>query len=380
MERIKVLHMIAHLHTGGTERQLAQLVKYMNEGDEFLPIVCTFRDGEIRKDIEDAGVRVVIIPKRGRIDPGLIFRLVRFLKAESPQVLNTWLFTANTWGRIAGILAHIPVIVGAERRAQFGKRGFFSRKINKILTHITDIMAVNAHSIKDYLVNIEGINPDKVVVVRNWFDFEKFDEALRRANVSQMRKEFGIGEGDIVVCTVARLAEQKDHATLLKAARIVLDRESRVKFLLVGDGPLREELEALRKSLHLENGVIFAGRREDIPEILAACDIVALSSIREGLPNALIEGMAAGKPIVATNIDGNVELVKDGENGFIVPPKEPQLFAEALLKLVQDEGLRGRMGQAARKFVEENFDRQKAIERLLEVYRELLRKKGVIRQ
>ncbi len=167
---------------------------------------------------------------------------------------------------------------------------------------------------------------------------------------------------------MARLDKQKDHASLLEAARLVPD----AVFVLVGDGPLREELEDRATRLGVEERVLFLGWREDIPEVLACADLFVLPSLYEGLPLALLEAMAAGLPIVATAIGGTSEAVVDGVTGLLVPPGEPRSLAAAIRRALDDEGLARRLGAASRERVRREFSAAAMARRTVSIYEECL--------
>lgn len=186
-----------------------------------------------------------------------------------------------------------------------------------------------------------------------------------------VRHEFGIPEGIPVVGTVANLKAHKGLSYLLHAAVSVRRHVPGVRFILVGQGPLEQDLRREARALGLDGTVLFAGRREDVPRILHALDVFALPSIHEGLSIALIEAMAAGKPVVATRVGGVTEVVSDGTHGFVVPPADPRALSEAILTLLGDESLRTRFGEAGRRRASD-FDISTAVKRVEQVYAELL--------
>jgi glycosyltransferase involved in cell wall biosynthesis len=186
-----------------------------------------------------------------------------------------------------------------------------------------------------------------------------------------VREELGIPEGAPVVGTIANFKAAKDHATLLHAAAKVRAELPAVRFVLVGQGPLEPQARKLANDLGLGGTVVFAGFRTDAPRLAAAFDLFALSSTYEGLPIALIEAMALGRPAVVTAVGGTPEVVTDGEQGVLVPPRDPDALAEGLLRLLGDDALRARMGAAARERAFD-FDIRKAVRRMEQVYAELL--------
>jgi glycosyltransferase involved in cell wall biosynthesis len=178
------------------------------------------------------------------------------------------------------------------------------------------------------------------------------------------------------VGTVTRLSPQKAPADFIVAAGSILKHEPGTHFVIVGDGPMRQEVEALVKDMGLNGAITFTGLRRDVPNLMAAFDIFVLCSLWEGLPRVLPLAMATGLPIVATDIDGNAEAVKDGVNGILVPPNDPETLAEAVLSLIQEKELAKRMGDTGRERVAEFGDRR-MVRQIEELYLDLMKKKGL---
>jgi glycosyltransferase involved in cell wall biosynthesis len=192
-----------------------------------------------------------------------------------------------------------------------------------------------------------------------------------------MRRTFGVQAQGLLVGTVGRLHPQKGFASLLAAVARVRERLPAIRLLLVGGGALRRDLVARAEALGLAEVVIFAGSRGDVPEILAALDLFVLPSLWEGLPNAVLEAMAAGLPVVATAAGGTPEVVVDGETGLLVPPGDVTALAEAIERLLRDPGLRRKMGEAGRKRVEGHFTIEQTVAQTVALYETLLRQKGL---
>jgi glycosyltransferase involved in cell wall biosynthesis len=186
-----------------------------------------------------------------------------------------------------------------------------------------------------------------------------------------VRAELGIAEDAPVVGNVANFKAAKDHPTLLRAAALVRERLPEVRFVLIGQGPLEPETRRLAADLGLDANVVFTGFRTDAHRLLAALDVFTLSSTYEGLPIALIEAMALGRPAVVTRVGGVPEVLADGAQGLLVPPRDPAALADGLLRLLGDPGLRARMGAAARRRAAD-FDIRKAVRRMEQVYADLL--------
>jgi L-malate glycosyltransferase len=207
-------------------------------------------------------------------------------------------------------------------------------------------------------VVVHGIFPDRLQAERRFRD--------------PMRRELGVGDGEILIGTVANFRPQKGYPDLLRAARRVIDDGLPVRFIAVGRGPQEQEIGELHRTLDLGDRFILAGYRRDATRVLAACDVFVLSSLFEGLPIALMEALALGLPVVATRVAGITECVTDGVEGLLVPPSRPDLLAGAVEAVVRDEDLRGRMGRAAARRGR-RFDIKEAARRVEDIYREVVR-------
>lgn len=189
---------------------------------------------------------------------------------------------------------------------------------------------------------------------------------------NSVRAEFGISSGAPLVGIIARLTEQKDHDNFLHAAKIILRDQPEAKFLVVGEGPLAESLKALSLSLGIDRSVIFCGNRSDIPAVMSALDVLVFSSRWEGLPVALLEGMASSLPVVSTRVGGVPGVIQNGETGVLVPPADSQSLADACLLLIKDPALREKMGQAGNIHVRANYGMDGMVEKIANLYRSLL--------
>jgi glycosyltransferase involved in cell wall biosynthesis len=194
-----------------------------------------------------------------------------------------------------------------------------------------------------------------------------------RSQKSEVRREFGLAKDAPVIGAIGRMVWQKGFEYLIQAIPDIVRDVPDTKFLLVGDGPLRESIEALGKELRVKDNMIFTGFRRDIRKILSAVDLLVIPSLFEGFPMITLEGMAMAKPIVATNIDGITEQITDGVNGFLVPPKDPSALAKAVIRVLNDRKTARTMGLSARNKVEQEFSVEKMIAETEKVYLPLLR-------
>ncbi len=367
--------------TGGAERQIFELCRGLDK-DKYEIIVASLECvGPAPRDvIESVGVRLAPFPVKriyglSGLREGL--RFIRFLRREKPDLVMTYHFSSDIWGTLCGRLTGVKRIFSNRRDMGFwrGPRHVWAYRI---IDRWVDKIVVNATAIKDKFMKEEGLPEAKVEVIYNGIDVSAFS-GQRLANRKQMglarRRLFGgdvsspgstagvetgIKADDIVIMHVGSLTPVKDHATLIRAfARVVRDRPAGhapgLKLVLVGEGPLRDKLQSLVASLGLgnaeddaTNGVLFLGVRDDARELMSAADICALTSTSEGLSNAILEYMAAAKPVIATRVGGNPELVQDHYNGILVEPGDESYLAEALDILIKDKSKREEMGKNGR--------------------------------
>jgi glycosyltransferase involved in cell wall biosynthesis len=245
------------------------------------------------------------------------------------------------------------------------------RWLARILAPRTACVVCNSLAVQRALAEAEGVPMERTRVVPNAVDLPP---ALPEEARARIRREHGAAPGETAVAQVATLTPAKDHALALAAAERLRARGCAFRWWFVGGGPLQSELEGAAAACGLSGTVRFLGHREDAREILAAADIAALTSRSEGFPNAVLEAMAAGRPVVATAVGGTDEAVVDGETGLLVPPADAEAFAEGLGRLAEDAALRERLGRAGRERAERLYGWDALTARMLSIYGEVLRR------
>jgi glycosyltransferase involved in cell wall biosynthesis len=292
--------------------------------------------------------------------------LARLLRRERPEVFHAHMSSpvACKWGLTAALLARVPAVLGTVQVGEYEPPDRSTYWQLRALAHGVDRYLAVSRDIADELVERLGWPAEKIEVSYNAVDVERFEAPAPPG----LREELGEGEGRPLVLTPARLNEQKGHPVLFEAIAQVPD----ALFLLAGDGPEREPLEALAKELGITDRVRFLGRRENIPQLLATCDVFALPSLYEGSSLAVLEAMAARIPIVSSAIGGTDELIEDGRSGLLVPPGDAEALAVALRRVLEDEALRRSMAVHARERVESGLTREQMGARVTGVYGELV--------
>jgi len=328
-------------------------------------VCCITRGGPLEADLAEAGVPVRILHKRGRWDLRALFRIERTVREFQPDIVHTWLPTANLLGGLALRLLDRPTAWVISERAADVWKSRPRRWADRLLARRADRIMCNARALRDFLVG-RGLPSDRIEVVYNGLDLEEFD---RLASMPPAPLPEADGP---VIATVARLEPQKGVGNLISAFRLVARRFPAARLWIVGDGPQKTSLvrQAVREGIG--ERVLFLGLRNDVPALLKRVDLFVLASLWEGLPNAVIEAMAAGRAVVATRVDGTPEAVSHEETGILVPPGDIGALAEGIARLLADEGLRARFGQAGRLRIARDFDMATMVSRTQQLYEEVI--------
>jgi len=372
VDQVSILYLITELNIGGAERALARTVTRLSKSRYRVSVACLYGAGAVADGIRAAGIPVIDLGAQGKWDLSVAWRLYRLLRRERPTILHTWMFHANIPGRVLGRLARVPVIVTSRRNINIG--GTLREFINRRTTWLDDKVIAVCELARQAEIEHARVPPDKVVTIYNGIDVERFS-AVNPQIVAQVRPTFDIPADVPLVGAVGRLHRQKGFGYLVAAMAQVREHIPDVRLLLIGDGELRGELEAQARAAGLSEAAVFAGMRLNIPEILATLDVFALPSLWEGMPNVVLEAMAAGLPVVATAVGGTPEVVVNGVTGFLVPPRDPDALAKAIIRLLCDPDLRRRMGKAGRERVERFFSVERMVRATEALYEELVEEK-----
>lgn len=298
-------------------------------------------------------------------------RLAKFLKQWKADVLHCHLPVAGVVGRIAGRMAGVPVVYTEHNKME--RYHLLTRRLNVMTWNWQErVIAVS----EDVAASIHGhVRSDVPVdVVLNGVNIDHFNPDHCDGNA--VRQQLGIPAGAPVVSTVAVFRVQKKLDDWLRAAKLVRNTHPKARFLLVGDGPLCEELKEQAAALGLERAVHFVGLQEDVRPYLAATDVYLMSSVFEGLPVALLEAMAMARPVVATFVGGIPEVIEEGKSGFLVPTGKPELLAQRVADLLSNERLRLEIGASARRTVDERFSIRRMTGQLEATYLDVLKGRG----
>jgi glycosyltransferase involved in cell wall biosynthesis len=370
MRPIHVLHVIDGLNVGGAEIALRDLVQGLLQSGRYRVSVCYSTPGPLLAEMVALGPPTYRLPRLARVDPLLLLRMCQAIRRDPPHIVHTHLFKSDFHGRIAARLCRVPVVVSTLQNCDDWANNPLLGRIYGFTARFADGLIAVSNEVRDFAISRTHVAPDKLCVIPNSVALQRFahqEEAGRGA-----RREFGIDPGAPLLGIIARLAPQKDHQTFLEAAARIHSALPEARFLIVGDGPLRETLVRRAGELGVDQAVIFCGVRSDIPAIMAALDLLVLSSRWEGLPVALVEGMAAARPVVATAVGGVPEVVLHGSTGLLVPPADPEALADACIQALTDPDLRARLGRAGRARAEAHFSLDAMVRQTSQLYEELL--------
>jgi glycosyltransferase involved in cell wall biosynthesis len=347
---LKILVFQDRFQLGGQERQTVLNVRTLDR-TRFEPVLATLHDdGEHLEDLAAVGVRPFVFDVgRAMIRPNTalqLARLVRFIQQERIRLVHAQDLHTNVLGALAARLAGVPSIV---TRVDLGHHvAGYRRPLVALASRRADRVLVNALCIREAAIR-DGVEPDRIVVVRNGVDVLELDRAARRPPGPPAP------EAGAIVCVANMHHPVKGQTDLLHAMREVVRVRPEARLVLVGDGARRPLVERRARQLGIAEHCHFLGHRRDVAAILARAQLAVSASHAEGISNALLEAMAAGLPVVATAVGGTPEIVRDGEDGFLVPPGAPAALARRILELLEDAPLRSRLGARGRRIVEREF-------------------------
>lgn len=370
--KIHIMHVIYEFSMGGLENRLVNLMNVIDPNVFNFSICCIKKSGIMATRIKRKDIKIFELHRKSK-NYLICLKLAMLFRKEKVDVIHT-----HGWSGFDGVigakLARVPVIIHSEQGKDIEdiysikKRRLWGRKL---ISYLANQVVTVSEEIKDSLVKTEKISPDKILTIHNGVDIQRFN-----INIDKIKKkeEVGIGSKDIVIGTVGRLDPIKSYDTFLYCAKEVISEFPDLRFLLVGDGPMRKNLEELSTKLGLQEKVTFIGERLDIPELLNIMDIFVLPSLSEGLSNTILEAMASGLPIITTRVGGNPEIIIDGETGFLVPPTDYQSLSKVLIQLLKAPSLAKKIGLAGQERAKRHFSLSKMVSSYEALYKELSEK------
>ena len=372
MKACKVLHIISGLQPGGTEKFLVKLIEAW-KGKDFEHAVIAFDDGILKENFARLGISPIILTQKNWYDFRFLSLLFVSVKKLKPDIIHCRNAThVIIYGSIVAKILNLPLVVSVHGHPDFLAGSSFIKRLWYVVQKRSDKIVTVSNSLKDVLIRKGGIRPDKITVIHNGIGLvnTQCDPIMEQ----KMRQELSIDNSDRIIGCVGTLRSVKGHKYLIQAMPLILDKFPHTCLVLVGDGPLRNDLERLAEKLKVRERIMFLGYRPDVSELMNIFDIFILPSLSEGLSNVLLEAMAASKPVIATNVGGNPEVVEDGRTGLLVPPKDPKKIAEAVNELLDNKNKRLEMGKAGLERVKEKFSISKTVREYKKVYLKVLHK------
>jgi glycosyltransferase involved in cell wall biosynthesis len=370
-EPVGVLHVVDCLNVGGTERQLFELLRRLDRR-RWRPLVACFKtQGELLPNLRAMGIEPFEFPLRGSLlqlnTLRQIARMARVCRRQRIRIVHTHDFYSNVIGVAAATLAGARAI--ASRRDLGHWLSPAQRRALRLALRLADLVVANAHAVGELVASTEHVPPLKLRVVPNGIDVAKFDRLAAQPPLPALPP---LPDGEPRVAMVASMhLPDKGHGDLLDAAARLHARGRRAQWLLVSDGALRPQHEQHARELGIADSVHFLGRRADVPSLLATVELVVHPSWAEGFPNVLLEAMCAARPVVATRVGGCPELVTDGDNGILLPPRQPAALADAIERLLADPARARDMGRRGRAAVEARFSLERMTATVEGIYQQL---------
>ena len=367
----RVLHLISSSGFLGAENVVLELSKEMTKAGLWVTIGIIENRNNLHMELADRameeGLKVQIFPCKGRFDSKTIASIRDFIDREQPNIMHSHGYKSNfyAWRALSGrkipwVITNHGKRVGMKLSAYNWLNIIFMKKADKT---VAVSQALAAEMMK------EGIPSAKILIIDNGIDLQKFTNQTRN---NELRKSFGFNGNHKIIGTVASLTEEKGHVYLIEAAQQVLDKHPECRFLIIGDGGQRQFLEEKAANLGLNGKALFTGSRKDVPEILSILDAFILPSLKEGLPMALLEAMASKLPVIATSVGAIPNVIEDGINGLLIPPKNSDAISEAINKMLSNGDSAKEMALKGFEKVRDHYSSKQMAEKYLTVYQELL--------
>lgn len=380
MDRVKLMKFITQFAIGGTERQFLYLSKGLDRSKFDVQIGCLKRFGAFLKDAEALNVPISEYKTNSLLSYRTLLgqlHLAKRIRREGIQIIHAYGFYPNVFTIPAARMAGNCISIASVRDTGM----FLIQKKMKVLVQRTacrfaDCIVANSDAVSNWLIS-EGFPADRIRIIPNGIAVSK---DLEPSQDFPIRKEFGIDRDAPVVAVVCRLFQSKGLEYFLEAVPGVIERFPKARFMIVGDTfadpEYRQQLNALAERLNVTDRVIFIGQRKDVPAILKEANLSVLPSLSEGLSNSLLEAMAAGLPIVATDVGGNPSVVRDGATGILIPARDPAALCRAMIQVLESPDLAKRFGKAGRERVIAHFSLESMVRRTQDLYQELMQNRG----
>ena len=347
--KLNVLQVCDHLgwegsRMHGVKRLFAWMIPRFDPERYNVSLVSLRKKDLSEETLESFGVDITYLHK-SKFDPATLPALLKIIDRKKIDILHLHGYGATTFGRMAGAMRRLPAIL--HEHANLTDTPWFQKIADAALEPVTDIAIAVSKSTAEFVIEARRIPPEKVKVVYLGVPLEEFSRDRAAGEIAVARRELGILPGDFAIGTVTRLHDSKGNSYLVEAARLVLNVRPNARFFIVGEGPLREPLEQQARALDLVERFTFAGFAKDVPRVVSAFDVSVFPSLWEGTPLTVFEALAMGKPIVATDADGLLDVLTHERDAIIVPKRDARALADGLIRMIDEPDTRRRLGAAA---------------------------------
>lgn len=378
-KKIKVLHIITHLSIGGAQDNTLITVERLDRQKFEVSLVCSPDGDWVQRAQKIKELNLIFVEQLSRKiqivnDLAAFWKTYKIIKKGKYDIVHTHSSKPGVLGRIAAKLSNVPVVIHTIHGFPFHNymrpiKRYFYIGIERLLSRFSDKIVTVSTLNLEKAVELKLAEPGKFVNIYSGIDFERFDV---KVDTAHMKTKLGILNGEKIVGMVGRLCEQKAPLDFVKAIPEVLEARDDVRFVIVGDGELKEKIVVLSKQLSVDSKLLLLGFRDDVPELLRLFDVFVLTSLWEGLGRSLTEAMYTARPVVATNVEGVPELVKNGKTGILVEPKDIQSIAKGILHILDDEKNARKIGQAAAERIGKVFTAEAMVANLEKLYLDLV--------
>jgi glycosyltransferase involved in cell wall biosynthesis len=376
--RITIMLAIDRMIIGGAEQQLLELAKGIDK-NRFKPIVVTLcSGGALEPEVKNIpGIEYICLNRKSKYDFSALLAVLRILRQKHVDIIQPFLTPATFFVLLPAVISRTPVRLVTERgslmRPGCGYNLYL--RIEDFFTRFADRVIPNSESGKRFLIE-RGINPARIKVIYNGINSQRLTPDPTK--LTQIRDNLGLPKNGVLIGISASLTPNKDHATFLRAAQLISHVIPQARFAVLGDGPLRPDLEGMARELGIESNVIFMGNQKEVGPYLSIFDIACLCSVEgEGCSNAILEAMLLCKPVIATDVRGNRELVEDRKTGLLIQVRDPQALANAVLSCLRQPDWAQEMGNRAREMVLKRFSLDRMVSDYETLYEELIKLKRI---
>ena len=372
MKGIRIDYFLPELKLGGSEKHVIQLASGLRQRGHDARIVSLFREGPLAGEAREMGIPFTCLNLSYHWGVETFRGIWDWIHSHPTDILHTYLFGFHLFAGLPARMSKIPVTLSSRRDVDLvqKRRHLWLENLGNLFV---DHVICCSRAVEVWVLDRERIRSEKVSTIYNGVDLGFFKGS---ADGLRIRREFGIPKHAPVVGTVANFSPKKAYADLLEGIELILEKNPAVWFLLVGRGPLECEIKEKAQSLPRSQQVIFTGSRSDIPDLMSAMDLFVFVSLWEGLPNVLLEAMAMGRPVISTAVGGVPELIEEGKEGILIPPRNLQTFSRAVFELLGDYKRAQAMGLQAQEKIRREFGMERMVSEYENLYLSLLSKSG----